>query len=307
MQQDRIRGLVAATHTPFHEDGSLNLAAVELQAAHLLRTRITAAFISGTTGECHSLTLAERLSLTDKWTAVARGTPLRVVVHVGSNCLEDARALAASAERCGASAIAALAPSYFRPQTLEDLVAWCARIAEAAPGTPFYYYDIPSMTGVHFPMTDFLDHAAGRIPVLAGIKFSNPDLAMFQRCLHLSGGTFDVLWGVDEYLLAALALGGQGAVGSTYNFAAPLYHRMIEAFHRGDMQTARAEQYRSVELITLLESYGFMGSSKALMKMLGVNVGPARPPQGNLSADQLRRLSDELGKCGFFEWTAASA
>ncbi len=307
MQQHRIRGLVAAAHTPFHEDGSLNLAVVDLQAAHLQKNGVMAVFIAGTTGECHSLTLAERLSLTERWMTVARSTPLRVIIHVGSNCLEDAKQLAAGAERCGAPAIAALAPSYFTPHDLEDLVHWCARISDAAPGTPFYYYDIPSLTGVQFSMLEFLDRAADRVPTLAGIKFSNPDLAMFQRCLHASGGAFDMLWGVDEYLLAALALGGEGAVGSTYNFAAPLYHRMIAAFQRRDLQTARMEQFRSVELVALLAGYSFMGASKALMKMLGLDVGPARPPNRNPGPEQLRRLSDELGRCGFFEWAAASA
>lgn len=306
MQRYRFRGLVAAAHTPFHKDGSLNIAVVELQAARLLQSGVTAAFIAGTTGECHSLTLAERLSLTERWMTVTHGTSLNVIVHVGSNCLEDARNLSAGARRCGVPAIAALAPSYFTPHSLEDLVDWCACVAEAAPDTPFYYYDIPSLTGVQFSMSEFLERAADRIPTLAGIKFSNPDLAMFQRCLHASGGTFDILWGVDEYLLAALALGGQGAVGSTYNFAAPLYHRMITAFQDGNLQEARREQFRSVELIALLAGYGFMGASKAVMRMIGIDVGPARPPNGNLGREQLNRFTDELEKSGFFEWAAVS-
>ena len=215
--------------------------------------------------------------------------------------------LAAHAERCGAEAIAALAPSYFMPSTLPDLVDWCARIAEAAPGTPFYYYDIPSLTGVRFSMPELLDLAGGRVPTLAGIKFSNPDLAMFQRCLHARNGDFDILFGVDEYLLAALSLGGQGAVGSTYNFAAPLYHRMIAAFRRGDLAEARREQYRSVELVALLSSRGYMGASKALMKMLGVDIGPTRPPLGNLDGEEYARLSAELRQRGFFDWAAPSA
>ena len=59
-----LHGLVAATHTPFHSDGSLNLAIVEKQAAHLINNRVLAAFIGGTTGESSSLTLAERQALT---------------------------------------------------------------------------------------------------------------------------------------------------------------------------------------------------------------------------------------------------
>ena len=46
-----IQGLVAATHTPFHAHGSLNLIVVERQAAHLLAGGVKCAFIGGTTGE----------------------------------------------------------------------------------------------------------------------------------------------------------------------------------------------------------------------------------------------------------------
>ena len=63
----QLRGLVAATHTPFHADGHLNLAAVEKQAEHLQRNGIKIVFIGGTTGESHSLTLDERLALAQQW------------------------------------------------------------------------------------------------------------------------------------------------------------------------------------------------------------------------------------------------
>ena len=78
-----LHGLVAATHTPFRADGSLNLAIVEKQAVHLLAGGVKFAFIGGTTGECSSLTVEERQLLTTRWTEVARGTELKVIVHVG--------------------------------------------------------------------------------------------------------------------------------------------------------------------------------------------------------------------------------
>src|SRR5207253_2841920 len=87
-------------------------------------------------------------------------------------------------------------------------------------------------------------------------------------------GPWDIPWGCDQYLLAAIALGALGAVGSTYNFSAPIYLRLISAFERGDLASAREEQWRSVRLIQLLERYRFMGAAKAVMGMLGVPVGP---------------------------------
>src|SRR5262245_19772074 len=183
-----FRGFVAATHTPFAADGSLNLAAVEKQAAHLLANQVTTAFIGGSTGESHSLTLDERHHLATRWFEVAHGTDLQVIVHVGSNCLEDARVLARQAQVLGAAAISALAPSYFKPSSVETLIACCAHVAEAAPDTPFYFYDIPALTGVSLPMPDFLRQAGDRVPHLAGIKFTNVDFMAYQLCRDADGG-----------------------------------------------------------------------------------------------------------------------
>ena len=304
MNKFKLTGLVAATHTPFRVDGLLNLAAVEMQAGHLLRNKIHTVFIGGSTGENHSLALQERLDLTLRWTEVVRGTPLKVVAHVGSNCLGDAQALAAQAGRLRALAISALAPSYFKPRTLATLVEWCAAIAAVAPETPFYYYDIPTVTGVHFPMPEFLVQAADRIPTLAGIKFTNYDLMNYQLCLHVDEGAFDIPWGADEALLGALSLGAQGAIGTTYNFAAPLFHRLLHNFHQGDLAVARQEQFRAVQLIQLLAGYDLLSATKAVMTMLGVDVGPARLPHTNPTTEQTTRLRGQLEELGFFDWIA---
>lgn len=295
-----LHGLVAATHTAFHQDGSLDLGAIEKQAAHMLANRISAVFIGGTTGESSSLTTEERLALARRWLEVTRGTALPVVVHVGANCLADARVLAAQAEKLGAAAISALAPSYFKPRDVEMLIACCAEIASAAPATPFYYYDIPSMTGVTLSPVSFLEQAPTRIPTLAGLKFTNPNLMAYLQCLQC--GDWDIPWGVDEWLLGATATGASGAVGSTYNFAAPIYHTLLEAFQRGDLATARQAQLRSAQVITVLGSYGYMGAAKATMGMLGVPVGPARLPNASLTPEQVTKLRGELDKLGFFEW-----
>lgn len=302
MKAIHLRGLVAATHAPFEADGSLNLPMVERQAAHLLAAGVTQVFVNGTTGECASLSLAERLALAERWLAVAAGTPLRVIVHVGANALPDARQLAAHARENGALAVSAFAPSYFKPGSVSSLVEWCAEIAAAAPGLPFFYYDIPLMTGAALPMGEFLERAAERIPNLGGLKFTNHDLLQFQHCLRAVGGGLSVPWGCDEFLLAALALGGTSAVGSTYNFAAPVYQRLWRAFDEGRLVEARAEQFKSAQLVAVLNRHGYMAASKAVMTMLGVDVGPPRLPVDRLSPEDIRSLERDLVKLGFFEW-----
>ena len=297
-----LHGLVAATHTPFDADGSLRLAAVERQAAHLAAAGVGHVFIGGSTGESASLTLQERLALAERWMEVTRGSALRVVVHVGGNCLEDARTLTAQAGRLGAAAVSALAPSYFKPRSLAVLIDCCAAMASAAPETPFYYYDIPALTGVAFPMADFLEEAPAKVPSLAGLKFTNPDLMAYQFCLRAGDGRWDLPFGVDEHFLGALAMGAQGAVGSGFNFAAPVYRRLMEAFARGDLAAAREEQFRGVRLIRLFASLGYMAAAKEAMGLLGVDVGPPRLPNAPLDAAAKRTLRSELENMGFFDW-----
>lgn len=298
--QHPLHGLVAATHTPFHPDGTLNLVCIEKQAAHLLADGVNTVFINGTTAECTSLSFEERKQIARRWIEVARGTPLKVSVHVGSNCLPDSQALASHAESLGAISISAFAPSYFKPRDLGQLITWTAQIAAAAPTTPFYFYDIPVFTHVSLPMPDYLERAGERIPTLAGLKFSNPDLASYQLCLAASGGRFDIAYGCDEWIMAAWVLGGRGGVGSTYNFAAPLYHRMVAALEKGDLQAARELQLTSARLVALLSRFGFMASAKATMQFIGVEVGQPRLPHGILTPEQIQELRTSLEHLGFF-------
>jgi N-acetylneuraminate lyase len=275
---------------------------VPAQAAFLAKQGTRTVFITGSTGESHSVTTAEKLTLYEAWAASAG--ELRVIAHVGSNCIEDAKILARRAEELGFLAISALAPSYYKPGGLTGLIDCCAAIAAAAPKTPFYYYDIPVLTGVMLPMEKFLIEAKAAIPNLAGIKFTNQDLVSYRRSLDVAGDEFDLPWGVDEMLLAGLATGARGGVGSTYNWAPELYRKLTAAFHRGDLTEARRLQSISIAMIDLIAATGFLGTAKALMARLCVPVGPARLPLGNPSSAQVDSLMEKLDALGFQEWGA---
>jgi len=300
---ERIEGLIAAPFTPMKDDGSVNLAAIEPYADLLRRNGVAGVFACGTTGESLSLTVAERMDVARRWADVAPDG-FKVIIHVGATSLRDCRALARHAAETGAYGIGAMGPCFFRPQTVEDLAAFCAEVAAAAPALPFYYYHIPGLTGVHFPMADFLEVAADAVPTLAGIKYTWEDLMDYGRCLDVAGGRFDILYGRDETLLAGLALGARGAVGSTYSFSAPLYVRMMEAFDAGDLAAARGLQRRSREMIHMLyaTTRSFLPAAKNVMKIVGLDCGPVRPPLRNLTADQAEHVRAELERIGFSDY-----
>jgi N-acetylneuraminate lyase len=295
----RLTGLVAAPYTPFYEDGSLNVAAIEPMAELLIGSGVSGVFVCGSTGEGHSLSVDERQQVAATWVKVAKGR-YPVIVHVGHNSLFDALTLARHAERIGADAISSLAPSYYKPRTMEDLIAFLAAVATAAPKVPFYYYHIPSMTGVLLPIPELLRKGLERIPNLHGLKFTHNDFMELQECLAMYGGKFDIVFGLDEMLLAGLALGVKGAVGSTYNFAAPVYRRIIEAVEKGDLETARIEQRKSVELVRTLLGFGLMRAGKAIMAMLGVDCGPVRSPLDPIATHEVRDLYERIKHLDIF-------
>jgi N-acetylneuraminate lyase len=300
MKNTRLTGLIAAPFTPFDSDFRLRLDVVPRLAAHLVQQNVRGAFIGGTTGEWASLTLDERYRLAAAWRAVA-GPDLKVIVHVGHNCLADCRELARQAEEIGADAIAALMPSFFRPATVGLAVDFCRRIAEVAPKTPFYYYHMPDMTGVDIDMHGFLPEAIRAIPTFRGIKFTHSNVMDYGLTVEAAGGSYDILFGRDEFLLAGLALGAKGAVGSTYNYSAPLYNNLIAAHSSGNVDGAKAQQVRIQRVIIAILKYGGgVAVGKAVMSLIGIDCGPPRPPLERLAGSKLAGLKAELDALDFF-------
>ena len=306
MSNFTLGGLISAPHTPFTSNGEVNLPVIEKQAASLIADGVKGVFICGTTGEGLSLTTDERMAVARRWTEVA-GRDLKIVVHVGHNSQPDAVALAAHARQVRAAAIGALPPFFFKPGGVAQVVEFMTPVAAAGGDLPFYYYHIPSMTGVTLCMADLLEAAAGPIPTLRGIKFTHGDLMDYQRCQKALGGRFEIAWGVDEMLLWALAVGAQSAVGSTYNYSAPLYAKMIEAYRRGDMATAQECSQHAVDSIAILLKHGGVRTGKAIMGMIGIDCGPTRspiPPMGKEEAATVRRAYEQIG---FFDWARKRA
>ncbi len=290
---DKLKGLIAASHTPMHEDGSINFGQIEHQARWYQSNPIDGAFICGTTGEGKLLTFEERKRVAECWMESSRGE-FPVIVHVGDDCMEYCQSLARHAEDIGAFAISTVAPTYYRPSHVSDLTGYCREVASSAPHTPFYFYHIPSLTHVYFSMFDFLSLGAKEIPTLAGIKYTHNDFVDLFACLRLENHRFNILFGRDELLLAALIYGIDGAVGSTYNYAAPLYKRLIQEYQNGNLDEARNLQSLSIELVRLVTQYNEIAVGKAIMTWLGVNCGSVRQPLKGLNEEQRQSIQNSL-------------
>lgn len=299
VNKQKLEGLIAAPFTPMTADGALNMSAVKPYADLLAASGVKGVFICGTTGESASLTTDERKAVAEAWVAAAAGR-LKVIVHVGSNCAADAIALARHAEQSGADAIGAMAPYFFKPQTAAELVAWFTPIANSN-SLPFYYYNMPSMSGVSVPVAEFLALGGKAMPTLAGVKFTHNNLMEMSQCLMLDGGRYAVLHGYDEILLCGLSLGATAAVGSTYNYAAKVYNRLIEAFRAGDIAAAAALQQYSVKIVEVIIKHGGgVRGGKAIMRLMGVDCGSCRLPLAPFTEAEYTELEAELKAIDFF-------
>jgi len=301
----RIEGLIAAAYPPLDKNGNLNLDAIKSYVEFLTKNKVDGVFLNGSTGDFASLSLNERKQIVAEWSR-CKPPEFKMMVHVGDTNVNHSIELARHASELDVDAISSLAPYYTTPNSVSDLVLICQKIAEVNPHIPFYYYHIPQLTNSYLDMVQFLELAGKAIPNFRGIKYSQEDLMQFKCCLNFDNGKYDILFGVDEILVCSLALGAKGAVGSTYNHLTPLYHKMIEAFEKGETETAYDLQYKAMVFVKTLSKFGFHAASKATLNMLGLDLGPVRLPQKNLSATEITSLEAELRQSKILDWANTS-
>lgn len=293
--QPLLSGLVAATFTPMKSDGALDLKRIPAVCDFVQGQGVDGLFVCGSTGESPSLTMAERMAVAETYVEAAAGR-VPVVVHVGHNSLGDARTLAAHAQQLAADAIAVAPPSYYELKSVDVLVECLQHIAEAAPQTPLYYYHIPRITGVRLSMVELLERSESALPSLAGIKYSSDELDDLQACVEYGRRRYNILFGCDEMLLSGLSTGVDGAVGSTYNFMAPLYRRVIDAYQGGELESARQHQQVASAMVEEILQHGGHNAIKAAMSLLGIDCGPPRLPWKPLSDEARALLEQGLGR-----------
>ena len=297
--------ILPAVFTPMHEDGSLHYSRIDALYNRCVSQGFKGIFLNGTTGECMSLSAEERKKIVEAWMSCRKmnhNPDFKIVVHVGSANLIEAAHMAEHAQACGANGIAMVPTFYFRAKTLSDLVDQCKYVAGAAPEVPFYYYNIPSMTGVNFPLTSFMEEAIREIPTFAGLKNSFNDLVDYQRCIHLAKDDYAMYWGTDEVFMMVYAGGNRNYVGSTYNFMGDIYFRMLDAYYACNFEKLTTLEAEASKIYDILNDYNSLIAGKEIMRHVGVDCGPVRKPLKKLNAADSTALIDRLGKTSFFDY-----
>jgi dihydrodipicolinate synthase/N-acetylneuraminate lyase len=253
-----LRGAIAASVTPFAEDGtSLDEDAIGPLVEFLAAGGIDGLLACGTTGEGILLSLEERKRATEAFLA-ARPPGFALAAHCGAQTTADTVALARHAATAGADAVAVIAPPYFvldEPSLVEHFRA----AADACAPLPFYIYEFAARSGYAIPVTA-IERLRDVAPNLAGLKVSDAPFGRVEPYL-LDG--LDVFIGSEPLVLQGLERGAAGAVSG---LAAAFPELIAALVHERSPEAHRAV----VEIRDVLDRIPFHSALKAILAERGL-------------------------------------
>ena len=290
-----IRGIIPALVTPFDEEGELAIGRVPALIRSLLDAGAAGFFVCGGTGEGSAMSVPERKQMGE---AAVRevGGAVPVILHVGGTSTQNGVELARHAAAVGADGTASVAP-IDAPGDLPAAVDHYAAIG-AATDLPFYVYWLASSADRRSTAEQFLE-AMQPVENFAGFKFTDTNFYVFQQLVDCSGGKLNAVSGPDEMCVAGMAMGSDGAIGSTYNIMPRLFVEMYEAFHAGKIDRAMAAQVQANRVISLLIRVGLLDGVKQMLGWRGLPVGGARPPATRVSPEGIEELKAGLEALDF--------
>ena len=165
----------------------------------------------------------------------------------------------------------ALEAALFRPQTgyYDDIAS--------AVGRGVYYYNIPMNTKRTLNLYDADTRAMFASGSIAGVKHTNLDLYEMER-LRAINPELKCFGGFENEMVAFLAMGCDGFIGSTFNFMLPHYLKIFEAFNAGRLDEARELQVKANNIMEAIMGEGLFPSIKHILAAQGVDAGQMRRP-----------------------------
>src|SRR5262249_52139884 len=291
----QLRGCGTALVTPFHQDGSLDDAALRNLVAWQIESGIDFLVRCGRTGETPTLTHDEWLQVIDTTIEVAAGR-VPIVAGATSNATHDAVDKAKElAARPGVSAILTANPYYNKP-TQEGQYRHFKAIAEAVIDKPVILYNVPGRTSANIEPSTLARLA--EIPNIVGVKEASGNMTQVAEVIASVPEHFLVFSGDDAVTLPVIALGGVGIVSVASNEIPHEMSSLTRAALSGDWTTARSLNRRYLPLMQA----NFIESSplpvKAVLAMMGKLEEVYRLPLVPMRRDtrsKLQRVATEVG------------
>lgn len=280
-----MEGLYVAAIVPYDDNGAIDDELIRRLVERNLDEGAAGFFVEGSSGECFLLTPEERLHLFEVFAEYKDRCTL--FAHVGSCGTDEAVRYATAAKQMGYQRVAATPPIYFG-YSPAAVASYYDDIASAI-GEGVYYYNIPMNTHRTLDFYNADTRAMFASGSIAGFKHTNLDLYEMDR-LRAINPDLKIFGGFENLMVAFLAMGCDGFVGSTFNFTLPHFNAIIRAFESGDLDTARDLQIRANNFMEVIMREGLFPSIKHAMTARGFDVGEVRKPFLPLGAEAAARV-----------------
>lgn len=252
-------GVCTALITPFL-DGEIDYKALKKLIEFQIDCGIDALLINGTTGESATLSEKEKQELI-AFAVREVGGRVPIIAGTGSNSTKKSVELSQFAFDVGADAILVVTP-YYNKASHEGLINHYETIANAVD-VPIILYNVPSRTGVNIPLSVY-DKLANHKNIVA-IKEANPDVPAMAKLFSQFGDKLDIYSGNDDLILPTLSLGGKGVISVLSNILPKETSEICKLWFEGEIDQARALQFRLLPLISAIFSEVNPIPIKALM------------------------------------------
>ncbi len=269
-----LRGVFGFPVTPFKDDLSLDLDALEQNVDRMARYPFCAIVAAGGTGEMYSMSVEEIEQVVAATVRAVNGR-MPVVAGTGFNAALGVD-IARRVERAGASCLLALPPYYIlAPES--GLFAYYEALGNATD-LPLMIY---SRDWVVFT-PEMVARLADRVPTLVAWKEGQGDIRRYQRIMQYNGERLAWLGGLgDDCVPGYFAIGVQAFTSSISNIAPEVSLALAGAGLARDFGRLDYLMQRYVNpLYSLRErARGYeVAMMKEAMEMLGMKAGPVRPP-----------------------------
>jgi 4-hydroxy-tetrahydrodipicolinate synthase len=288
-----FKGVYTALVTPFHEDGSLDEAALRKLVDLQIAGGVAGLLPMGTTGESPTVDHREHTEVIRIVIEQARGR-VPVIAGTGSNSTQEAVDLTIRAKKLGAAATLQVSPYYNKP-TQEGLYRHFTRVADEG-GLPVIVYNIPGRTGVTVENETMLRLSAHKN--IAGVKEATGNMPLVLDLMRRKPADFDVLSGDDNITFPLICLGGVGVISVVSNLTPAPLVEMVAAALAGDVANARRLHNRLYPLFKGLFIETNPIPVKAAMAMKGLIKATYRLPLCPLSAQHEAELQGILKEQG---------
>jgi len=281
------RGIIPAISCPFTDDHRIDEPALRRLASWLAgHDGVVAVMTNGHTGEVFSLTPSERAQVTRIVADELRGK-LPVISSIVCEGIAEAQEHARAAREAGAAALDVMPPHHWLRFgfTPGHALAYFQAIHEAAPDLDLVCHVYPALTRASYSSKLMGDLA--RLPYVQAFKVGQRDMNKYARdiqALREADASKAILTCHDEYLLASMVQGVDGALVGFATFIPQLIIDLWDAVKAGDLK--RAQQVQA--LITPLKDAVYGGGEptgeaharmKAGMYLAGVlESATVRPP-----------------------------